>query len=215
MRRWQRFRERLLEEGERLAEAGLLDEPGDVFGLRGSELGNPAEYRQFAREAKARQETARQVAQPLTTDLDTLTESLQKAEKAQGSACDQHVFVGIGLTGGEFAGQVQKADDLVALLERKPGLGPATVLVVPALEPSWAVLFPRIGAVIAEVGGELSHASILLREAGKPAVVNVAGIFARLRDGDRVRLDGRRGRVEVLLREGTPQEDRPGMNAPG
>jgi pyruvate,water dikinase len=70
--------------------------------------------------------------------------------------------------------------------------------VVPTLEPSWAVLFPRVAGVVAEVGGELSHASILLREAGRPAVVNVTGIWAAVRTGDRLRLDGRRGVVEVI-----------------
>jgi phosphoenolpyruvate-protein kinase (PTS system EI component) len=48
----------------------------------------------------------------------------------------------------------------------------------------------------------LSHASILLRESRKPAVVNVAGIWRAVRDGDRLRLDGRRGIVEVLATQG-------------
>jgi pyruvate,water dikinase len=90
------------------------------------------------------------------------------------------------------------------LLGDSAGLDADTVLVVPSLEPSWAVVFPRIGGVIAEVGGELSHASILLREARKPAVVNVAGIWQAVRDGDRVRLDGRRGVVEVLAHSEPP-----------
>lgn len=52
--------------------------------------------------------------------------------------------------------------------------------------------------VVAEIGGELSHASILLREAKKPAIVNAAGIFAAVRDGDVLRLDGASGTVEIL-----------------
>ncbi len=61
-----------------------------------------------------------------------------------------------------------KADDLVSLLGRPGDLGPDVILVVPALEPSWAVVFPRVAGVVAEIGGELSHASILLREAVAP-----------------------------------------------
>jgi pyruvate,water dikinase len=60
------------------------------------------------------------------------------------------------------------------------------------------VAFPRVGGVVAEVGGELSHASILLREAGRPALVNCAGIFRQVRTGDRLRLDGTRGLAELL-----------------
>jgi phosphoenolpyruvate-protein kinase (PTS system EI component) len=59
-------------------------------------------------------------------------------------------------------------------------------------------VFPRVGGVVAEIGGELSHASILLREAGRPAVVNCAGIFRAVATGDRLRLDGARGIVEIL-----------------
>jgi pyruvate,water dikinase len=98
-------------------------------------------------------------------------------------------------------GRAVKADDLTALLVeagRNGGFGPDAILVVPSLEPSWAVVFPRFAGVVAELGGELSHASILLREARRPAVVNCRGVFGRVRTGDRLRLDGARGTVEVL-----------------
>jgi pyruvate,water dikinase len=99
-------------------------------------------------------------------------------------------------------GRAVKADDLLSLLAtagRSPGLlGPDAILVVAALEPSWAVVFPRVGGVVAEIGGELSHASILLREARRPALVNCAGIFRAVATGDRLRLDGAGRRVEIL-----------------
>src|SRR5439155_205572 len=75
-------------------------------------------------------------------------------------------------------GRAVKTNDLVTLLQAdKAGglLGADAILVVPTLEPSWAVVFPRVGGVVAELGGELSHASILLREARRPAIVNCAG----------------------------------------
>jgi pyruvate,water dikinase len=92
---------------------------------------------------------------------------------------------------------VRKSDDLLTILA-DGALGADTILVVPHMEPSWAVLFPRVAGVVSELGGELSHASILLREAGKPAIVNVSGIWHEVRDGDCVRLDGVKGVVEVL-----------------
>lgn len=120
------------------------------------------------------------------------------ASQAPAGAAD--LFRGVSLSPDAFEGPVHLADDLVALLQAEaaspePLLTPATVLVVPALEPSWAVLFPRVGAVITELGGELSHASILLREARKPAIVNCRGIYSALSTGDRVRLDGQAGTV--------------------
>jgi hypothetical protein len=60
--------------------------------------------------------------------------------------------------------------------------------------------WPEARAVSDPLGGELSHASILLREAGKPAVVNCLGACRSLADGERVRLDGASGTVERLRR---------------
>ena len=94
-----------------------------------------------------------------------------------------------------------RAADLTDLLRESGkggGIDPESILVVGALEPSWAVVFPRVRGVIAEIGGELSHASILLREAKKPAIVNCKDIFRAVATGDRVRIDGARGVVEVL-----------------
>ena len=98
-------------------------------------------------------------------------------------------------------GRARKADNLVTLLQAQAqgqSLGPDTILVVPALEPSWAVAFPRLRDVVAELGGELSHASILLREARLPAIVNCAAIVRQVRTGNRLRLDGARALVELL-----------------
>jgi pyruvate,water dikinase len=101
-----------------------------------------------------------------------------------------------GRGGGERAAALTAL--LVDAARGGGGLGPDAILVVEALEPWWAVVFPRVGGVIAEIGGGLSHASILLREAGKPAIVNCAGIFRDVRTGARLRLDGARALVEVL-----------------
>ncbi len=200
MRRVGVLRARLLEEGARLAAAGKLDRPEDVFWLRGQDVQSEGALRAAVTAARARQEAARRAALPLTADLDTIVERLRQAAVAEARGAGQTVFTGIALGPDSFEGRARKADDLVELLRSGDDLDGDTVLVTPTLEPSWAVVFPRIGGVVAEVGGELSHASILLREAGKPAVINVAGIWQAVRDGDRLRLDGRRGLVEVLGR---------------
>jgi pyruvate,water dikinase len=198
MRHLQVLRTRFLQEGARLVAEGRLDRPEDLFWLHGSELTADICLRKAAEAARARQEAARRASLPFTADLDTIEERLRQAAVLESGGVGQTVFAGIALMRGVFEGKVRKTDDLVELLRASGDLDAATVLVVPSLEPSWAVVFPRIGGVITEVGGELSHASILLREARKPAVINVAGIWQALRDGDRVRLDGRRGVVELL-----------------
>jgi phosphohistidine swiveling domain-containing protein len=140
------------------------------------------------------------ISLPTSASLDDIREILSRTAMAQPRADGRTVFPGISLSAAVVEGQARKADDLVALLQemKEKLLGPDAILVVPTLEPSWAVVFPRFAGVVAELGGELSHASILLREARCPAIVNCSGVFQRVNTGDRIRVDGSRGVVELL-----------------
>lgn len=191
MRRWRRLRERILVEEGRLG----LEAPEDVFLLRGEDLENPRAAVASARERLAR---AAALDLPLTASREEIEGAIARAERESAEAAGRRVFPGIALSSAVVEGRAVKAGDLLSLLASPDALSPGAILVVPALEPSWAVVFPRVGGVVAEIGGELSHASILLREAGRPAVVNCAGIFRAVATGDRLRLDGARGRVEIL-----------------
>ena len=75
------------------------------------------------------------------------------------------------------------------------------ILVAVQTDIAWTLLFPRAAAVVTDVGAPLSHAAIVARELGIPAVVGCGDASARLRTGDRVRVDGARGIVEILDRE--------------
>jgi pyruvate,water dikinase len=73
------------------------------------------------------------------------------------------------------------------------------VLVARTTDPSWSPLFLQAGAIVVEEGGPLSHAAIVARELGIPAVLNVPGALARLEGGDHeVSVDGDEGTVVVL-----------------
>ncbi|HEY1379980.1 MAG TPA: PEP-utilizing enzyme, partial [Gemmataceae bacterium] len=204
MRRWQRLRQRLLAEGAELVAAGELDRAGDVFWLHGDDLAAARPLRESVAERRRLAETYRRLPLPLTASLDEIERVVTAADTGPAVADGRRVFPGIALSPAVVEGVVRKADDLTALLAGGSPLDGNTVLVVPTLEPSWAVVFPRVLGVVAEVGGELSHASILLREARKPAVVNCAGVYAHVRDGDRLRIDGARGRVERLTQVSAP-----------
>jgi len=80
------------------------------------------------------------------------------------------------------------------LLELK---GPV-VLVTRLTDPAWSSLFRRLSAVVTELGGVISHAAIVARENGLPAVVGIPEATRRIRDGQRVRVDGATGSVEVV-----------------
>ena len=77
-------------------------------------------------------------------------------------------------------------------------LRPGEVLVTTVTNVGWTPMFPRAAAVVTDVGAPLSHAAIVARELGIPAVVGCGDATMRLRTGDRVRVDGSAGSVDVL-----------------
>jgi pyruvate,water dikinase len=199
IRRWQRLRTKLCAEGARLVERGELDSADDVFWLRGPDLRGQVPLRSAVATAKEQAAALRKVTLPLTATREQIEVAVATAGRAQAAEQGRRVFPGIALTPAVVEGRAVRADSLTGLLTDGVLSDSADlILVVPSLEPSWAVVFPRVAGVVAEVGGELSHASILLREAGRPALVNCAGIFRQVRTGDRLRLDGARALVEVL-----------------
>jgi pyruvate,water dikinase len=91
-------------------------------------------------------------------------------------------------------GRVRRLDRL----EEAGQLLPGEVLVTHLTNVGWTPLFPRAAAIVTDLGAPLSHAAIVARELGLPAVVGCRDATARLATGDLVRVDGARGTVEVL-----------------
>ncbi|GAA3475142.1 hypothetical protein GCM10018965_096950 [Nonomuraea roseola] len=84
----------------------------------------------------------------------------------------------------------------------RPDAGTGGPLVTTLTNIGWTPMFPRAAAVVTDMGAPLSHASIVARELGIPAVVGTGNATMRIKDGDRVRVDGERGTVEVLPSRG-------------
>jgi pyruvate,water dikinase len=77
----------------------------------------------------------------------------------------------------------------------REALLPGEILVAPSTDPGWTPLFLQAAGLVVETGGYMSHGAIVAREFALPAVVNLPGIMAMLRDGDEVEVDGRCGEV--------------------
>jgi pyruvate,water dikinase len=95
---------------------------------------------------------------------------------------------------GRAEGIVQRIDSP----DEGDRIQPGEILVTNTTNVGWTPLFPRTAAVVTDIGGSLSHAAIVARELGIPAVVGCGDATLRLKTGDRVRVDGRRGIVEIL-----------------
>ncbi|MGW5155802.1 PEP/pyruvate-binding domain-containing protein [Nonomuraea wenchangensis] len=107
--------------------------------------------------------------------------------------------VGDAVTGFPGApGVVEGVARVLAGPEEGDRLKPGEILVTTLTNVGWTPMFPRAAAVVTDLGAPLSHASIVARELGIPAVVGTGNATMRLRDGDRVRVDGERGTVELL-----------------
>ena len=101
---------------------------------------------------------------------------------------------GLAASAGVIEGQVKV---LASALEGEK-LDAGDILIVQQTDPGWATVFPIIGGLVSERGGALSHGAIVAREFGIPAVVGVTDITKQLKDGDRVRLNGNLGTIELL-----------------
>jgi len=86
----------------------------------------------------------------------------------------------------------------VILDPRGAQLLPGEILVCPGTDPAWTPLFMAAGGLVTEVGGMMTHGSVVAREVGIPAVVGVHQATQRLKDGQRIRLNGSTGQIELL-----------------
>lgn len=72
------------------------------------------------------------------------------------------------------------------------------ILVAERTDPGWVFLYPSASGILVERGSPLSHSAIVAREMGKPIIVNIPNLTARIKSGDEVEMDGGRGTVRLL-----------------
>jgi rifampicin phosphotransferase len=130
-------------------------------------------------------------------------------EPVPAEGVEQGVVSGTGVSAGVAEGVVRVVTD-PSFTEVEDG----EILVTPSTDPSWASIMFLSAALVVDIGGALSHAAVVARELGIPCVVNTRNGSRALRTGDRVRVDGKAGTVEVLERApvsphpvSTPQSD--------
>lgn len=103
-------------------------------------------------------------------------------------------FQGIGSSAGEIEGIIK----VVSNLSQADNINQQTIIVVPYTDAGWSPLLARAGGLISEVGGRLSHGAIIAREYNIPAVMDIDHATQLFHDGQRVRLNGQTGIIEIL-----------------
>jgi phosphohistidine swiveling domain-containing protein len=124
--------------------------------------------------------------------------ALEKEEAALSAPTTRLAGIAASAGSGPAEGMAVVTNDPLDAAQRLLELEGPAVLVTRLTDPAWSSLFPRLTAVVTELGGVISHAAIVARENGLPAVVGIPGVTRRLRDGQRLRVDGATGIVEVL-----------------
>jgi len=194
-----------LEIGKRAVHRNALATQEDIFMLTWNELPlilddakAPSDWR---RVVQARRHARERDADRHAPDLlrvgpseEALPEDNAEAKDHPERCRGKLSLYGVGVSSGTVTGRIK-----VVRSEREvPQLDGSEILVVGVMDPALTPLFPLLRGMIAEMGGLLSHASILAREYGLPAVVNVHDARNRLHDGDKVELNGSTGTICVL-----------------
>jgi len=171
----------------------VLEEREDIFYLRFQELLEVVRTRhvdgQLIRERKDAFKSYQALTPPrvLTSDGEVIAGSYRRGNVPAGA------LVGLPVSAGTIEGRARVILDLA-----KADLEAGDILVTAFTDPSWTPLFVAIRGLVTEVGGLMTHGAVIAREYGLPAVVGVVNVTRLIRDGQRIRVHGTEGYVEIL-----------------
>jgi pyruvate,water dikinase len=183
----------LLREADRLVRSGALREPDDVYYLRLEELHEVvrtgvADHELVRQRREAfRSYTALTPPRVLTSDGEALTGDYRRDDVPPGA------LSGLPVSAGAVEGRARVVTDMA-----QADLEAGDILVTAYTDPSWTPLFVAIAGLVTEVGGLMTHGAVIAREYGLPAVVGVERATRLIRDGQRIRVDGTEGYVQIL-----------------
>jgi pyruvate,water dikinase len=187
------YKQALLKDAERLVQARVLREKEDIFYLRFAELHDVVRTNQaddqLIRERKDAFRTYEALTPPrvLTSDGETVAGTYRRADVPAGA------LIGLPVSAGTAEGRARVILDMA-----EADLEAGDILVTAYTDPSWTPVFVAIKGLVTEVGGLMTHGAVIAREYGLPAVVGVEHATRLIRDGQRIRVHGTDGYVEIL-----------------
>ncbi|MEU6161758.1 rifamycin-inactivating phosphotransferase [Streptomyces sp. NPDC047130] len=193
VRRYFLYRRALTAEAERLVRAGVIADAEDVFHLTFEEFEEAVRthrvdhglVRRRAEEFRAYQ--ALTPPRVLTSEGEAVNGSYRRDDLPDGA------LAGLPVSAGTVEGRARVVLDLA-----EADLAAGDILVTAFTDPGWSPLFVGVAGLVTEVGGLMTHGAVIAREYGLPAVVGVDGATRLIRDGQRIRVHGTEGYVEIL-----------------
>jgi pyruvate,water dikinase len=193
------YKQALLKEAERLVQAHVLRLQEDIFYLTFQELHDVVRTNrvddQLIRERKDAFRSYQALTPPrvLTSDGEAVAGAYRRDDFPAGA------LVGLPVSAGIIEGRARVILDMA-----EADLEAGDILVTAYTDPSWTPLFVAIMGLVTEVGGLMTHGAVIAREYGLPAVVGVEHATRLIRDGQRIRVHGTDGYVEILPEPGQP-----------
>jgi rifampicin phosphotransferase len=187
------YKQALLAEAERLVRANVLREQEDIFYLTFQEFHDVARSSQVddgliqQRKDAFRSYHALTPPRVLTSDGEAVTGAYRRDDVPAGA------LIGLPVSAGTIEGRARVILDLA-----QAGLEAGDILVTAYTDPSWSPLFVGIAGLVTEVGGLMTHGAVIAREYGVPAVVGVEHATRLILDGQRIRVHGTDGFIEIL-----------------
>ncbi|MET8005306.1 rifamycin-inactivating phosphotransferase [Nonomuraea glycinis] len=187
------YKQAVLAEADRLVRAGVLAEREDVYYLTFQELhdvvrSHSVDDRLIQRRKDAfRSYHALTPPRVLTSDGEAVNGAYRRADVPAGA------LVGLPVSAGTVEGRARVILDMA-----QADLQPGDILVTAYTDPSWSPVFVAITGLVTEVGGLMTHGAVIAREYGLPAVVGVEGATRLIQDGQRIRVHGTDGYIEIL-----------------
>jgi len=187
------YKQALMREAERLVHAGVLQEAEDISFLRYDELREVVRTNQVdAGLIQRRRQAFRSYEslippRVLTSDGEAIVGAYRRDDVPSGA------LVGLAVSAGTVEGRARVIHDL-----KEADVEAGDILVTAYTDPSWSPLFVAVAGVVTEVGGLMTHGAVIAREYGLPAVVGVEGATRLIRDGQRIRVHGTQGYVEIV-----------------
>jgi rifampicin phosphotransferase len=187
------YKEALLEEAERLVQADVLRDKEDIFYLTFHELHDVVSTRrvdqQLIRQRKDAFRAYQALTPPrvLTSDGEVIAGAYRRDDVPTGA------LIGLPVSAGIIEGRARVIRDIA-----QADIEAGDILVTTYTDPSWTPLFLAIEGLVTEVGGLMTHGAVIAREYGLPAVVGVEDATNLIRDGQRIRVHGTDGYIEIL-----------------
>jgi rifampicin phosphotransferase len=187
------YKQALLNDAERLVQARVLREKEDIFYLRFSELHDVVRTDQvddqLIRQRKDAFRSYQALTPPraLTSDGEAVAGTYRRADVPPGA------LTGLPVSAGTVEGRARVILDMT-----EADLEAGDILVTAYTDPSWTPVFVVIKGLVTEVGGLMTHGAVIAREYGLPAVVGVEHATRLIRDGQRIRVHGTDGYIEIL-----------------